>query len=352
MPPYLDLLLPTGAVLSLVTAGYYLVYRPVAAEGEQMVATQRAFAATVSEDPGLPQVVGGFLEHLKQVLAPRHVSVYLRDRRQRDQMYLAATTHEEVSSASQLVSLHHPVLTGAIKSGRLVITDEFEIGKGLVMKPLVCEGEVVGCVLVGPRRRTLSAKQAEYLEHMANQLAFYVKYEELKRVAYVDPLTRGHNRRYLMEQTAVLIAAGRPLGMIRLMLDQFRALEDAHGQDLAELVLSRVARVLQDLALVDDIAARWEGEEFAIALPDADRDGLALQAEKVRSALETLEIVDQRKAGRMVQVTASLGAALRAPGEELEDLLGRAELALAVARAAGGNQLSMAPQPSSERLIS
>src|SRR5690606_19280261 len=91
----------------------------------------------------------------------------------------------------------------------------------------------------------------------------------------LDELTGLFNRRYL---DAFLAAAfrhaketGRPLSVAFADLDRFKHVNDQHGHQAGDHVLSATARLLQCSVRSSDIVARYGGEEFVLAFPDTDR---------------------------------------------------------------------------------
>jgi diguanylate cyclase (GGDEF)-like protein len=112
---------------------------------------------------------------------------------------------------------------------------------------------------------------------------------------------------------------------------------------MGDVVLARVGRLLTDQCRVTDIAGRWGGEEFVVALTSASPEGAVVCAERIRRALESLEI--QSDSGKRVAVTASIGLASWQSGDALDALVERADHAMYAAKQAGRNQVKIAPSP-------
>jgi diguanylate cyclase len=162
-----------------------------------------------------------------------------------------------------------------------------------------------------------------------------------ERRAVSDALTGLPNRRAADETFRRLAAqAGRalsPLGVVLLDLDRFKQLNDQHGHAHGDRALAMVGRVVTDTLRASDFAARFGGEEFLLLLPDTDRRGAIEVAEKVRVAIEQIELP---RAGAL---TGSLGVAcLPEDAVEPDQLLRRADRALYAAKAGGRNRVEAA----------
>jgi diguanylate cyclase (GGDEF)-like protein len=96
--------------------------------------------------------------------------------------------------------------------------------------------------------------------------------------------------------------------------------------------------VLQEAVREMDIPARWGGEEFAVVLPDADVDGAAVVAERVRAAVARRTILTPE--GEDVGITASLGVAAYPDAPSADALLEAADEALYRAKRAGKNRVA------------
>ena len=99
----------------------------------------------------------------------------------------------------------------------------------------------------------------------------------VERQALVDELTGLANRRQgdetLVAELARVERLGGPVGLILADLDDFKAVNDAHGHPTGDAVLREFAEVLRETVREIDVAVRWGGEEFAVILPGSDVEG-------------------------------------------------------------------------------
>ena len=163
-------------------------------------------------------------------------------------------------------------------------------------------------------------------------------------LAVTDPLTGLNNRRYMMGHLQNLVeraaAASKPVGVMMLDIDHFKAVNDVHGHGAGDKVLvefaNRVARNVRGI----DLAARIGGEEFLVALPDTDSATVAMIGGRLREAVaaEPFPIGE----GLSLAVTVSIGIASARPGESCEAVLKRADDALYRAKREGRDRVAVA----------
>ena len=135
----------------------------------------------------------------------------------------------------------------------------------------------------------------------------------------------------------------KPLTVAFCDVDHFKKINDGHGHLIGDRVLIAVAATLQESVRQLDIVARFGGEEFVILLPSADAVGAAVVTERIRAAIETLEVKNDE--GERIPITISIGYATSTPdgwqaGNEAE-LLRVADEAMYAAKRGGRNRVMM-----------
>ncbi|MCM2396520.1 diguanylate cyclase [Rhizobium sp. S95] len=179
---------------------------------------------------------------------------------------------------------------------------------------------------------------------------------ELRNAAQTDLLTGLYNRRGFDAATTSLLrgeSGSSALSMVIFDLDRFKQINDAHGHDVGDMVLQRVAQVAQSSFRTQDLLSRHGGEEFVALLPDTSLDEAATIAERVRATIEATEI--RLADGTALTVTASFGCS----GTEdenvrgaINELIKKADLALYAAKFSGRNRVVIdgeADMPTVER---
>ncbi len=164
---------------------------------------------------------------------------------------------------------------------------------------------------------------------------------DLELQASTDPLTGLLNRRAIGQMAGRVIAASRhtdaQIAAITIDLDGFKQINDTFGHSCGDATLMGVATCLQAELRTNDSLARLGGDEFVVLLPRTTMMEASEIAERLRGALERLEIVHGQA---RVRVTASIG--LAQAEEAMRDwnhLVTRCDEALYGAKRAGGNKV-------------
>jgi diguanylate cyclase (GGDEF)-like protein len=155
----------------------------------------------------------------------------------------------------------------------------------------------------------------------------------LNAASETDPLTGAVNRRGFdrLAEAMLIDVRQHPVGLIVCDIDRFKQINDTHGHPFGDTVLSGFGALLRDNARPADVVARLGGEEFAIILPNSDLDAAHAFADRLRQRIESA-------GSGGITVTASFGVAQASPGEDLADLLERADGRLYAAKRGGRNR--------------
>lgn len=172
---------------------------------------------------------------------------------------------------------------------------------------------------------------------------------EIRNLAFYDPLTNLPNRRLLSDRLKQVISSsarnGKQAALLFLDLDNFKALNDTLGHEMGDLLLQQVARRLTDCVRETDTVARLGGDEFIVMLEDL--------SENSREAAELAEVIAKKilnSLNRPYQLgqhpypycnTPSIGIALinRQVQQAHADLLKNADIAMYQAKKAGRNTI-------------
>ncbi|HUJ92660.1 MAG TPA: diguanylate cyclase [Gaiellaceae bacterium] len=236
--------------------------------------------------------------------------------------------------------------TGArlsVEGGAVVHSGDPLAGAERIELPLAVGHEPLGTLmLVGPSfdddQRVTAASLAS---HAAIALENARLHRIVERQALVDGLTGVANRRRCAEALSAEVARaarhGSPLALVLADLDDFKAVNDAHGHAAGDLVLREFADVLRSTLRESDLAGRWGGEEFLLLLPGTDAAGAAQLADRVRLSFTERPMLGPN--GAALAVTCSFGVAQHRPGEDEEELFAAADRALYRAKRQGKNRV-------------
>ena len=169
--------------------------------------------------------------------------------------------------------------------------------------------------------------------------------DTLRRLATLDPITGIPNRRSF--ETSLEMEWRRafrdlkPLSLILIDIDFFKAFNDTYGHQAGDDCLRRIAACLKaTVNRSSDVVARYGGEEMAVLLPNTDADGAATVAERLRLAVAGLAI-EHRTSSVSSTVTVSLGVATEIPARDRapHDVVAEADAALYEAKREGRDRV-------------
>lgn len=165
--------------------------------------------------------------------------------------------------------------------------------------------------------------------------------ERLRFEAQHDLLTGVYNRRALLAHldSSVDLAEryNRHLHFCMVDIDHFKKVNDVHGHQIGDRVLSRFARVAHEEIRKSDVIGRYGGEEFGLILPETSTDGILALLERVQRKLAKTNF--KGKDGKPFQVTATFGVAILGNGDGAAELIAKADQALYDGKQAGRNKI-------------
>jgi diguanylate cyclase len=167
--------------------------------------------------------------------------------------------------------------------------------------------------------------------------------EVVRREALTDPLTGIPNRKLfesrLREAARNAVETSEPLALLMLDIDHFKRFNDTYGHQLGDQVLRLVAKTLADGVKGRDTPARFGGEEFVIVLPQTRLENAVTLAEQIRRTMARHKVVRKDTGEEYGVIALSVGASVYRPGEDLADLIRRADAALYHAKHTGRNRV-------------
>ncbi|MFQ6000508.1 MAG: GAF domain-containing protein, partial [Anaerolineae bacterium] len=156
--------------------------------------------------------------------------------------------------------------------------------------PIRIGGKVIGVLDVqSTELDAFDESDLDTLQTLADQLAVAMEnarlYQETKRLAITDSLTGLYNLRYFYETLEKEISRceryNRPLSLIILDIDDFKAYNDLYGHPAGDDLLIELAQLMSKVTRQTDTLARYGGEEFAIILPETEAEGARFLAERL-----------------------------------------------------------------------
>jgi diguanylate cyclase (GGDEF)-like protein len=213
------------------------------------------------------------------------------------------------------------------------------IAHGHIIVPLKAWEKVIGVLyLYLPANINMDNHKINLIRSIGSQIGGAIEnarlYEETKSLSLHDTLTGLANRRFLdivFERSfARAKRVNRPLSLIMLDIDNFKAYNDTYGHSEGDRILTGIANALLEETREIDLAVRYGGEEFLVLLPETDLTSACEVAERIRRTSEA-------KTG----ITVSLGVSSYHDEMQKEDLVVKADDALYQAKQKGKNRVEV-----------
>lgn len=217
--------------------------------------------------------------------------------------------------------------------------------KSYILVPLKSKQTHFGSLLVFSSRESVSESELNFLSLFAKQIELAITiadlFEAVKEQAVTDGMTGLYNRRYFEEfikkEAVRANRQNQKFTVIGLDLDHLKQINDTYGHNYGDIAIKAIAEVLKNNARSIDIAARMGGEEFNLILPGVDSAGGCIAAERIRKAIEAVEL---EKIGH---ITASLGVATYLEhSDDIEELLEITDRAMYESKRNGRNRVTIA----------
>jgi two-component system, cell cycle response regulator len=158
---------------------------------------------------------------------------------------------------------------------------------------------------------------------------------ELIKYATTDSLTGLLNRRAFLEdasEACAIASVNNPISTILFDIDHFKSINDGHGHEAGDVVLATVGTAAKMVA--NGTVGRLGGEEFCI-LERCDITDAVELAEALRSSVKSLKF----SKGDLGSITCSFGVSEWEPGDTIDRLLRRADIAMYEAKSSGRDRV-------------
>lgn len=211
----------------------------------------------------------------------------------------------------------------------------------------VRRAELVARARAAIRLRIERARRSKRDRRLSREVrALQREKHDLERIACVDSLTGVANRRHALTlldaEWKRSAREGTPLSLVIIDLDCFHSFNETYGHPGGDACLRRVtAEMVMCLRRPSDFMGRYGGEEFIAVLANTDAAGASIVADRLRAAVEALQIPHAASTCASV-VTISVGFASAQPTHEtsVDSLVHAADGALLLAKQDGRNRIS------------
>ncbi|MBI5847069.1 MAG: sensor domain-containing diguanylate cyclase [Nitrospirae bacterium] len=214
--------------------------------------------------------------------------------------------------------------------------------------PMIFRGRLVGVLGLG--RLINPTGDEKRLIAMVTDLAA-VSLQNCERIstaqeeANTDALTKLYNRKYFAERSIdeaqKALSYNFPISIFMFDIDHFKKYNDQNGHAEGDYLLRELGRLLKKHTRSRDVVARYGGEEFIVMLPNTDKQGAAIYAEKIRNMIETT-LFKHREKQPLGFVSISGGVAtFPADGDTIETAIKLADAALYKSKESGRNRVML-----------
>ncbi|MEK8024076.1 MAG: sensor domain-containing diguanylate cyclase [Candidatus Hydrogenedentota bacterium] len=223
------------------------------------------------------------------------------------------------------------------------------LGSEFIAAPILCRGKEIGVIVADNfySQRVIFDEDVITLQTLCDFAGSSViaaqKYEDTEKLSIVDELTGLYNFRHLKEKLHEELYRAkrysRNFSTLMIDIDYFKNFNDRNGHLTGNKALIDLARLIRSNVRSIDFPARYGGEEFVVLLPETNREGARIAAQKLCDAVRRAPFVgmENQPGGR---VTISCGIAhCPEDGFTYDEIIGRADQLLYTAKASGKDQV-------------
>ncbi|MEA3254098.1 MAG: sensor domain-containing diguanylate cyclase, partial [Chloroflexota bacterium] len=221
----------------------------------------------------------------------------------------------------------------------------------LICTPIIVNNEVRGVIhLDSLKKNAFAEEDLELTELLAKEISIAAErsflYSQVRDISVRDGLTSCFNRGKFEVDIIADIASAKlhkePLSFLMTDIDWFKKYNDFHGHLKGDAVLKRVSATLISNVRPLDGVYRYGGEEFAILLPDTDKEKASHAAKRLQSAVEQKHFKGEDQSQPNGKITISIGvASFPADADSRDHLIEAADSALYRAKHSGRNQVCL-----------
>lgn len=237
------------------------------------------------------------------------------------------------------VPLESGIIGQAARTGEMVLVHDARMNhelapldpksRSVLAIPIIYSGQTMGVINIESREPHIFVPdQVLVLQTLADQLAVAfnnaLTFQQMQQQAITDSLTGLKTRRYFMEALNSELSRARRSGesfcVLVVDMNGFKQINDTLGHLEGDLVLARVARILEHKSRASSVVARYGGDEFTILIPGATLEQGRAVAQRLQVAIEQDPLLAERG------TSASLGVgSFPDSGATPEDILRAAD---------------------------
>jgi len=317
----------------------------------------RNIITTLNPDEMLAKIA----EELEQALEYSHIGIGLLDYSAKE-IVIQAEAGQRKGALGRRLGLDGNIVGRVARTGQMaVVTYDAQHSTGepvlegsdsAIALPIVYADQLHG-VLYVETVKTSEFPQEEVLflgtlaDLISGALHNAIAFQKAQEQAITDGMTGLKTHRFFMEALSAewkrSTRAGRSFSLVLMDLDRFKFVNDFYGHLDGDLVLQRVAHILETNCRRSDVVARYGGDEFVVLMPETDSTQSHQLAAKLRSWISFDPVLREKN------VTSSFGVAtFPLNGSTPQELIQVADASMYLSKHQGGNAVSTADQFNSD----
>ena len=260
----------------------------------------------------------------------------------------------DMPAVKHIVDTKQAIFTGdVINSPAAVCVPHGCSMSSLICVPVMVNDEVRGIIHLDSSGKNVFDKgDLEFTEFLAQEISIPMErsflYAQVRDISVRDGLTGCFNRRKfdvdivaeIVAEIAGATCSGEPLSLLMLDIDWFKKYNDCHGHLKGDTLLREVVNILTSNLRPFDKIYRYGGEEFAVLLPNANKETALLTATRLCNMIEQEKFEGEKESQPDSKLTVSIGlAGFLVDANNKESLIEAADSALYKAKESGRNQV-------------
>jgi len=310
--------------------------------------TLREMATVVNHQNDFDIIVEQALELISGLLEPQTIALFLKPAKKEGVVAYAQFVAGKLLLERQVTKREIPDFDLATFESQALVC-RAHAGSVQAIVPLRVEDDTLGVLLLefaaqpgkaAEQAQRFGDERRHLLMEIAHHLSLAVKARHLHTKAVVDALTQLYSRRHFDTQLVSALEQAqrtwKPFSLVLVDIDHFKRVNDTYGHTAGDVILEGVAKRMKSVLRKYDTGYRYGGEELVLLLPDTQKDGAVIIAERLRERICKRKF---RTDGNLVPISISLGVAQYEPNDTPQSLFERADKCLYTAKEGGRNQV-------------
>ncbi len=318
----------------------------------------RDFSSIINSALSLNIITDSLIKAVENGLDSKDVTIMLKNS---NKYHVGNTTINGINKATHIFKFNHPIVTWFNNGNKLLLSTHIYNHvsfKGLwdqekrvisdlnteVVAPIRYLDDLIGMVIISGRNdeTPYSVSETEFLETLINNAAAIIEnaktIQNMKTQSITDELTKLYNHRYFHDTAGKWVKDKKyeTFSVAMIDIDQFKIYNDLYGHLAGDIVLKKIAEIINEATSKNDLVVRYGGEEFVIFYPNIEGKAALKEIDKIREKVEE-DFLLSRDIKEFLTVTVGVSSFPR-DGKTLEDIISKADRAMYYGKKIGRNK--------------